>query len=156
MWAPSDYSQSRFGIENAAEVKKVSRQIDEYVMAIVASSDKFCKARKSCAFVTTALPAFDFGLKAFLASVRVSDIPFVVLVSHLWEFDADFKECIIPRRADALQSEMHADRFEYGDTLTRPWIFGLPSLDGTGQIYAYGFRGVRLRNPSRTRARSPT
>lgn len=130
MWLRTNYGQSRLSVENAAEVKKVSRQIDEYVTGIVASSDNFYKAGKSRAFVTMASPAYDFGLKALLASVRqVSGIPFVVLASRPWEFEADFKDVYFLAVPTLFNPKYTPDRFEHADTLTKLWIFGLLALE---------------------------
>jgi glycogenin len=130
MWVNTNYRQSSLNVKDVDEVKKVSKQIDGYVSEIVASTGSFYRASKSCAYVTLASPAYDFGLRVLLASIRKnSEVPIIILAIRPWDFKPDL-EGVYFLQVPSLYNERYAShRHEINSTLTKLWIFSLLSIN---------------------------
>jgi hypothetical protein len=130
MWISASYEQASVNLKDAAATKDVSKKIDEYVGKLVEGNAGFHKVGKSCAYVTLASPAYDFGLRVLLASIRKSSsIPIIVLVRRPWDFKTDLEGVYFLPVPSLLNDRYSSHRSELKYTPTKLWIFGLLSID---------------------------
>jgi len=122
--------KSRYNIRNTDEIDGVCHNLNSIVEEIISTEGLFAGGSARHAFLTFATPEYQWGVIAWLRSLRrVSDKPVFLLVSREMRVPADIKgvyRIIVPALYD---DEAVFRRSEFQHVLSKLWIFALSTLD---------------------------